>query len=396
MENSQMTYNFSIFDINFILVFIGFALITTFFPDVNSAIVSLCISFISLICLFKSGIKIGTISKEGKTYLALVFLIILRTAFDLYVGSLSDVSSYMKYFVMVFSIGVMLVPMLSIISSYNRINWRLSFLIIFIILFVIVGLGVANSSMNVTNNSRVNLNEKLGSIVFAENASYLMMLSLLHLAFPPFENRFLKNIIKIICVAGLVLSFYGFAKAASRGPFLAAFAVAAFFVYNNSRHFKAWLFVFIIAAVLGSATIVSSFKDFAPLLYDRIDNTIEVGDEERKLLADEGIEMFKESPIFGKNPLIVWEGGFTGRHNAFIDMALFLGVIGLVVYVLLVLKVLLKLKNLKQSDMAPLFFYMFFISCMIRSVTSFPLLKNAMFSVAFVMTCIFINTSLKI
>lgn len=389
--DNRISLKFSIFDLNIILIFVGYALVSTIIPDVNSAVASLAFSAVSLICLFWSGVKIKTISKLGNVYLALIILILLRTTFDLYLGSLSRVADPMKLFVMVYGYGLVLIPLLSVISSYERINRRLSLLVIFLILFIVVGYGVITSSMgsHIMENGRIIMNEKLGSIAFANNASYLLMLSLVHLVFPPSNNSVLKNVVKIFGILGLVIAFYGFGRAASRGPFLAAFAVVLFFLYNNSKHFKSWIFVLLFAALFGSATVISSFEKFAPLLYARIENTIEEGDNERTMIFDEGIEMFKASPIIGDNPLIVWDGGFTGRHNVFLDIALFLGAIGLVVYIVLVLKLLLRIKDFKHSNPVPLFFYMLFVSCMIRSVTSFTLLKDAMFSIMFVMTCIY-------
>ena len=382
---------FSIFDLNIVLIFVGYAVVSTLIPNINSAIVSLAFSLVSLICLFRSGVKIKTIFKVGDVYLIMIILILLRTTLDLYIGSLSYVTASMKIYVMVYGYGVVLIPLLSVMSSYEKINWRLSLLVIFLLLFIVVGYGVATSSMerHIMVNGRIRMNDKLGSIAFAEKASYLMMLSLVHLVFPPFNRRFLKNAVKVLSILGLVLAFYGFGRAASRGPFLAAFAVVIFFLYNNSKHFKTWVFVSLIIVLLGSATLLSSFEKFAPLLYERIESTLEEGDEGRTMLTDEGIEMLKASPIIGDNPLIIWNGGFTGRHNVFIDIALFLGIFGLIVYVVLVLKLLFRIKNFKRSDPVSLFFYMIFISCMVRSVTSFTLLKDAIFSIMFVMTRVY-------
>lgn len=390
-KDNRFFYKFSIFDLNIILIFVGYAFVSTLIPDINSAVISLTFSLISLICLIKSGIKLKTISKIGNIYLALLILILLRTSIDLLIGSLSDVLPAMKYYVIVFGYGVVLIPLLSVISSYEKINWRFSLLIIFVLLFIVVGYGVMTSSMesHISTNGRISMNEKLGSIAFAEKSSFLMMLSLVHLVFPPFNNRFKNNAVKILSIIGLVVSFYGFGKAASRGPFIAAFAVILFFLYNDSKHFKSWLFVLIFGAIFGSATILSSFEKFAPLLFERIEKTIDDGDNERTLLFDEGVEMFKDSPVIGDNPLIIWDGGFTGRHNVFLDIALFLGIIGLVVYLVLIFKIIFRIKDFKHSDPVSLFFYMIFISCMIRSVTSFTLLKDAMFSIMFMMTCIY-------
>lgn len=390
-QNNRFLNKYSIYDLNIILIFVGYAFVSTLIPDINSAVISLLFSFISLICLIKSGLRIKTMSKAGNIYLALLILILLRTSIDLFTGGLSDVLPAMKYYVIAFGYGVVLIPLLSVISSYKRINWRFSLLVIFVLLFFVVGYGVMTSSMesHVTTNGRIIMNEKLGSIAFAENASFLMMLSLVHFVFPPAKKKLLKNAVKILSVAGLILSIYAFGKAASRGPFLAAFAVVIFFLYNSSKHFKTWIFVFVFFAIFGSTIVISSFKEFAPLLYRRIENTIDEGDDERTMLFNEGMEMFKDSPIIGDNPLIIWNGGFTGRHNVFIDIALFLGIIGLVIYLVLIFKLLFRIKDFKHSDPVSLFFYMIFISCIIRSVSSFTLLKDVIFSIMFMMTCIF-------
>lgn len=396
-NDSVLQYKFSIYDLNIILIFVGYAVVSTLIPDINSAIVSLVFSIVSLICLIKSGVRISTNSRIGNIYIAMLILIILRTTVDLYVGSLSGISTNMKYFVMVYGYGVVLIPLLSIVSTYEKINWRLSLLIIWVLLLFVVGNGVNSSNIesHIAANGRVNMNDKLGSIAFAEKSSYLMMLSLMHFVFPISSKRVINYLVKILCIIGLVLSFYGFGRAASRGPFLAAIGVIVFFLYNNSKHFKTWIFVFAIATIFGSAIFISSFEKFAPVLFERIENTIEEGDEGRSMLVDEGIKMFKDSPIVGDNPLIIWDGGFTGRHNVFVDIALFLGIFGLIVYMALVLKLLLRIKNFKHSAPVPLFFYMVFISCMIRSFTSFTLLKEAIFSIMFVMTCIYTELEYK-
>ena len=82
----------------------------------------------------------------------------------------------MKIYVMVYGYGVVLIPLLSVMSSYEKINWRLSLLVIFLLLFIVVGYGVATSSMerHIMVNGRIRMNDKLGSIAFAEKAGLAM------------------------------------------------------------------------------------------------------------------------------------------------------------------------------------------------------------------------------
>ena len=129
-EDLHIQSKFSIYDLNIILIIAGYAVVTTLFSGINSAIISMAFSIISLICLIMTGVKIKTISKAGNIYLVLLILILLRTTIDLYLGSLSDNLPSMKNYVMVYGYGVVLVPLLSVISSYEKINWRLSLLII--------------------------------------------------------------------------------------------------------------------------------------------------------------------------------------------------------------------------------------------------------------------------
>ena len=383
----------TIFDINFILLIIGFVFFTTFLPFVDSVTIRFIGLLISSICLFKSGFKIIVNNNSVNAYLFLLIIIVLRTTVDVFIGDLSDAPYEGKLLVLSYQYGVMLIPLLSVISSYQKINWLKCLFYIQLILFVVILMGVLNSddASNINSNGRIGLNDRQGTLQFATNSSYLLILSLVLFMKSPLSVGPIRNIYKFICLLGIVLAFWGFSKSGSRGSFLASFVVVLFFIYNITNNFKYWLLLIGGLVYAFSVSILSFAKNFAPVLFSRLAVTLEEGDEARQILFDSGMEKLRDSPFWGDNPLIIWDGGFCGLHNMYLDVVLFLGIIGFSVFIYLYLSLLLKLLTNKTRMPIALFFNMLFILFVVKGFTGLTIINDPLISLSFIMSCICIK-----
>lgn len=382
----------TIFDVNFILTIVGFVSFTTFFPFVNSVSIRAICLFVSLICLIKSGIRLKTISTSANVYMILLFFMVVRTTIDIFLGSLSNAPVSGKAIVLLFTYGVMLIPLISIISSYSKVNWNACFLIIHLLLFAAIFQGILNSSVSevlATSNGRVGMNERQGTLQFATNSSYLLLVSLVLLTKSSFKRKWKVYVHKIFCIAGVLLSFVGFFKAGSRGAFLASLIVVFFFIYNVSNNYKRWFVCVGSLLVLAFGAIMSFFMEFAPVLYSRILLAIEEGDEQRKEMYIKGVGKFYDSPILGDNPLIVWDGGFCGHHNMYLDVALFLGFLGFVIFIGIYFSHFWKVLLHRTKRQDALFFNMLFVLFFFRGFSGLCIVNDPLISLSFVLGRLF-------
>ena len=184
-------FKITIFDINFILTFIGFVFFTTFIPSINSiAIRAICLA-VSVICVLITGLPKKIHSKHANLYFVLLIIMVLRTTFDITLGGLSEAPGSGKMLVFLFMYGIMLVPLISIISSLSKINWPLCLLISQIILGAAIFQGVLTANISdvyVFSNGRIGMNDRQGTLQFSTNSSYLLILSLVMFVNSPFKK----------------------------------------------------------------------------------------------------------------------------------------------------------------------------------------------------------------
>lgn len=387
-------FKINIFDINFILTFIGFTLFTTLLPSLSSvAIRGICLG-VSVLCLFVSGIHVDLPNRQAKMYFVLLFIMIIRTTFDVMLGSLSNSPQSGQMLVMLFMYGVLLIPLISILSSINRMHWNTTFLILQVLLFIVVYLGIQNTNLDLytTLNGRMGMNDRQGSLQFAATSSYLMIVSLVNIAKTPFRKKYLSYAYRAFCLFGVILAFIGFSKAGSRGSFLASIVVIPYFIYNVSRHYKAWLSIIATTISLSSVSILTFLGDFAPVLMERLTTTLEEGDMGRNELFNEGMELFKNSPILGDSPLLVWDGGFCGHHNMYLDVAIFVGVFGFLAFLNIIFYIIKHLINYKTHDPVSLMFFMLSIVFIVRGFAGLTIVNDPLISLAFILSCLIINS----
>lgn len=388
-------FKVNIFDINFILTFIGFTLFTTLLPSLSSvAIRGICLG-VSVLCLFVSGIHVDLPNRQAKMYFVLLFIMIIRTTFDVMLGSLSNSPQSGQMLVMLFMYGVLLIPLISILSSINRMHWNTTFLILQVLLFIVVYLGIQNTNLDLytTLNGRTGMNDRQGSLQFAATSSYLMIVSLVNFAKTPFRKKYISYVYRVFCILGVLLAFTGFSKAGSRGSFLASIVVIPFFIYNVSKHYKTWIAIFAVIISVSSVSILTFLDDFAPVLLERLTTTIEEGDMGRNELFNEGMELFKNSPILGDNPLLVWDGGFCGHHNMYLDVAIYVGIFGFLAFLNIIFYIVRYLMHNKSQDPVHLMFFMLSIVFIVRGFAGLTIVNDPLISLTFIISCLIINSN---
>lgn len=384
MNNNRLKFN--IFDLNFICSIWGFVILTSVMPNVESLALRLLFLGLSVLCLTKTGVKLKTYSKVANLYIVLLILMLVRVSIDVLIGSLADAPTEGKQFFFTFSWGVMFIPLVSIVSSYDRMNWKSVFLVLHIVLFFIILSGVMSSGLesHIESSGRVSLNERQDSSALGDYSTMLFLLSLVQLVNAPFSKRGINIIYKLVCIAGIVVSFYGVSRGAARGAFVGYLVVIIYFSYCIRKHFSVWLVGSLVAVLTAFSAVLSWFSEFAPLLYRRMMKTVEEGDmSEREVLFQQAIDLIKENPLLPKEPIIIYNRFFT-YHELYLDVTLYLGVIGGALFVFLMLKTLFKIIQVKTREPVSLFFLTMFLVKAVRGLSGVSPLSDAMFNITFI------------
>lgn len=392
MNNKKLKFN--IFDLNFILSIWGFTILTFVMPNIESIAIRIMFVGLSVICLLKTGVKLRTYSKDANLYIVLLTLMLFRVSIDMLFGSLSDSPFEGKQFFFLFAYGAMFIPVVSIVSSYDKLNWSTLFIVLHLILLFIILTGVMTSSLesHIESSGRVALNERQDSSALGDYSTMLFLLSLVQLVNNPFSKKGINILYKFVCIAGIIISFYGVSKGATRGAFFGYLIVFVYFTYCTSKRFSVWLAGISVTVVTASAALISWFSEFAPVLYYRVMRTVEEGDtSDREILYQQAIDLIKDNPILPSEPIIVGTRFFT-YHMLYLDVALYLGVLGGLLFVFLTLKAIFRVINIKTQEPVSIFFFTMFMVNAVRGISGLALFLNPMFSVTMIFSLMLIQT----
>lgn len=391
MNNKKLKFN--IFDLNFICAIWGFAILTSVMPSVESIAIRIVFLALSVLCLFKTGVKLRTYSKDANLYIVLLVLMLIRVSIDILFGSLADSPTEGKQYFFLFAWSVMFIPVVSIVSSYDRLNWNTLFVSLHIILLFIILSGVMNSGLesHIESTGRVALSERQDSSALGDYSTILLLLSLVQLVNNPFTSKGINWMYKVVCIAGIVISLYGVTRGAARGAFVGYLMVILYFTYCTSKRFSVWLAGLFATLLAASAALISWFSTFAPLLYMRMMRTVEEGDmSEREVLYQQAIDLIKENPLLPSDPLIVGSRFFT-YHQLYLDVALYLGIIGGFIFAFLILKTLFRIIRVKTQDPVSVFFLTLFMVEALRGMSGIVIFQDPMYNITIIFTCMLLH-----
>lgn len=381
--------------INLVLIFIGFALFTTF---VNSSVGSIVYRgvalFIGLICIFRNYKYSSSIfkSKPLRLFLLIYGLFTLKLVYEMYLGE--DALTPFKgtrSVLMLFVFGIGWIPFLGAILSFDKIKQDQCLKMLFWGLVIIVGIGILNSGHSTSEiDGRASLNARQSTLAFGDNGAYLSIISAAYIFYKKIKSR----VFFIIAVIGFIIGLYGAMIAGSRGP-IASAVVGILFVISAATIRKKFAIVLFVGFLsLFGFVNLESVKDVAPSLYRRFELTFKKGDMSgRDVLFEEAWEKINDNLLVGSNPIILEPTSFSGYHNVYLGTGVALGLLGFFTFVGLVLYLLIasffkrkKINSLFNLTMLALFW---FYAC--RGITGVGLASNCFFTTILAYSCVILK-----
>lgn len=320
----------NIFDVNFILTFVGFSTFTTFFPNVSSVAYRAIALLFALYCLRKKRYSFPNFSSHLKIFLILIIVLVAKTTYELYLGSESFTPYHdARNTVMMFLYGVMFIPFLVCIKGIPYYNFKTIFIILLLAFILILAMTVFNSAAEAANDGRFELNDRQSTLVFGDNGSYLVVMSAALLS--TYKKYKAYGIPKILLLIGLVIGVMAILKSGSRGPVLAALS-GCLCIMTNMNVGKSLSLIFIFSIVFVLCGGIEKLENYAPVLFNRMGETIQNGDMNgRDEVFKEAFDKIFFGSVFGDCPVQLWPNGyFIGWHNYYLSFGVGLGIIGFI------------------------------------------------------------------
>lgn len=350
---------FGIDDLNFILTFAGFPIVTTLLPSVPSILYRAFALVIAIICLFKNGLNFPYVSRAFKVFLVFLVLVDLRVLIEM---MFVDGHTASRNMCLIFTFGVCLIPSLSVFTGLDKINWKSMMWVLWLLLLASMAKAAATLGQTVDGEldvTRVSLNERQSTLSLGDNGGYLIVLSVALLAFRKTIDVTWKRIGLFFVVAtGIAVGGYCLLKSGSRGPFLSV-VVALFLMFMSLKmNIGKRIVVIAVFAILLAGGLLDKISSVAPVLFERMTLFVKSGDlSGREELFREAWRILSDNPLFGGNPIILESGNeFTTYHNGFLDVGLATGLIGMVVYSILNMVLLYRSASNRMSVSSPMFF----------------------------------------
>jgi O-antigen ligase len=317
--------------------------------------------FIALYVIFISicSNKI-TISKYSIPLICFFVLYFFRIFWDTIIAAIKTEQSLIEIYS--FYVGSIIFPVAAILIAFKFTDIRKTFFLMFYVLAIANGLmlffyfsqsGWAISPEMLMSRAEIKgVNEELliiNPISFGLYGGYLVLLCFSFLLI--LKDFIPKGHFKFIYVF-MFLGFINLILGTSRGPFLFSFfaiILILFFHFSYEKltfKYTIKLAVVFITTVFVFTTIYleASKKGIEIGILERLLNTkesIQSGEKEgRNELYEEGIMMFKQSPIIGHK--IVLDSTSSYPHNAIVEVLMGTGIIGLVFYLSILISLLIK------------------------------------------------------
>lgn len=379
--NLLKKYSINIYELNVILIMIGFQLFSFILTGHSGSIIYRAGALaLAILCIVCSKSKVPRI-KDLKYYLVFLGIFIVRTLYDLYLGEWSDtIFTGPRTQCALYAVGIVFIPVYAFCKTYDRIRWDRCIVALFIltILMLMYSLRSLDDSA-VTNDGRYNVG-KIVSIVFGDLGGYLLIMTCSLWSF------YKKRLFIPIYLLGIIISVLVIAKAGSRGPLVSTiFALSFFYVRLPKRSKFITLVAIIIAVSLAGAALYSYFYELAPVLFERMTDTVVAGDTgNRDLLFEEALTKFLSSPILGDCWVTLEPLEFSSYHNVYVDTFVGLGIFGGLYLVILMLNKVYGIWKLRQTPLPIECLFMFSLllyNCM-RGITGIMLVQNSIFSFA--------------
>lgn len=307
-----------------------------------------------------------TVNNHAMPLIIFLLLYLIRILWDLLVAGVQSDEAIFTIFS--YYLGSVIFPVFAILVAFKFINIRNTILrALYILLISNVLLLFSYLSQNgweISPSMLISRAEILGledglpivnPISFGLYGGYLMLFCLAVLLFC--RNEFSEKVIMTVKV-GLLIGLINLIIGSSRGPFLFSFLgiLAIFRVHFSYVTLKFSYYLKIIGAFSGVLVLIlfginyMSDNNIELGIFERLismKENMEGGEKEtRQELYAEAFELFKSSPVVGKQFVLQTTGSYP--HNAVFEILMSMGMVGLFLYIATVFNLLLKIISFKK------------------------------------------------
>jgi len=352
------------------LIMVGFAVITTVFLPFGAEDTQLVTipfrAFTLAIALIVLFLNIN-LKKRNNIYLTLLLVFFALYIFRLFwsitlVGDTvaTHFPNHNQYYWL--TIGVVFIPMLSMMYCYKKINVTLLFWTVLVSgLVVLLFTMQANTAIMQADAATVRQagNAAINTISYGHYATMIALFSLYGLLF---GNQ--RKYVNLIFIAGFLFAVFIVLRAGSRSPIVALVVISVIMVfYKGKKKLTGMLFLAFLASLflIFRNDIIMLINSFAPIAIDRLELMAEGDSSERDILLKYAWNQFLDSPFFGRD-FVIAHGIAAGEypHNIIIESFMALGVLGGgIMLFLLIIASVQSLKLIKQRDIFALFAIIF-------------------------------------
>ena len=326
--------------LNFVLIFFGYQFIASVgapFMNVNTGTQFITIPYrafslaLALYLIFRSKESIPFHSFVIKCLWCFWLILFIRLIIDFYLQSSFVILEQGKQKVLLWMLVISFPQILAYAKTWNKINYNQAFLLCMLFLSIIV---ITNLLFNkallsdtfITNSGgRIDGGLAMNTITFGHCGGSLALLSIFSLH---------NNKKKWIGILLLLLGLFVMLRAGSRGPLFSFIIVTTLFYALKSKQI---IYAVLIALIIGlivyifQDVILDAIKEISPVLYRRLNNTIEYGDMTgRDVSFQKALDIWYNNPIMGKF-LTLYLGNPAYpvySHNIILDAAISGGMIG--------------------------------------------------------------------
>lgn len=324
-------------NLNFVLIFIGYQLVTVIFLPVNSDIEGITRSvtvpyravafFISMLVILLNIKKTVRMTFPLKVLSFFWLMLVIRIFYDLNLRtdvSLNDTTQLWLYI-----FGICIPSIVSVMKSYQQIDLHKIFKWVYfgVVIVLLLSFLSNQSLLNEEEDVRMNANIGLQTISFGHFGVMGIVLSIYSLL--KHENKLIFKILNIIVI---FISAYFMFKAASRGPILALIIVLFFWIFAQGKisGIKISLLIILITLLI---TLINPILNFigsvSPLLQRRLEYALEGDSSGRDMLFKDAWEIFINNPLLGEQFAFFDKfGGFMYSHNIVLDSFMGMGIVG--------------------------------------------------------------------
>ncbi|NBL00483.1 MAG: hypothetical protein EOM50_21265, partial [Erysipelotrichia bacterium] len=227
MKLAQKILNLN--ELNFILIMVGFQMITTFLPFFPSVLYRGVALGVALLCVLFTKKTLLAFNKPAKLFMLIFLLMIVRCTYQVLFTTDRLYYPEASNMVLLFMYGITLLPVLAFLYGHDNIRWNRIIWILFFLCLIIIFYGVMFSASVNEGSGRMQLNERQSTLAFGDTSAFLLIISSALLMRFKQKNRF-AWLLKGCLVVGIILAIVGIARAASRGPLVAGLIGMLFIV----------------------------------------------------------------------------------------------------------------------------------------------------------------------